>query len=62
MSKSFLLVLKAWDSWLMAYFDMAEYIYLSHGHNQTKSLRHYHGIPFSDEDKLGMRDWVEGWM
>ncbi|MDA8055735.1 MAG: hypothetical protein M0Z77_08850 [Thermoplasmatales archaeon] len=53
---------KTWDSWLMAYYDKAEYIYLSQGHNQMTSLRHYLGIPFTEEDKLGMRDWVEGWI
>lgn len=53
---------KTWDSWLMSYFDKAEYVYLSQGHNQMTSLRHYLGIPFTDEDRLGMRDWVEGWV
>lgn len=40
----------------MMYYDKAEYVYLSQGHNQMMSLRHYLVIPFDEEDKLGMRD------
>ena len=53
---------KTYTSWLRAYYpQMSDYIFLSMGHSNRTELRHYLGIPFSDRDKLEMREWVEGW-
>ncbi len=53
---------KTYTSWLRAYYpQMSDYIFLSMGHSSRTELRHYLGIPFSDDDKRQMREWVEGW-
>jgi integrase len=53
---------KTYTSWLRAYYpNMSDYIFLSMGHSSRTELRHYLGIPFTEEDKRQMREWVEGW-
>lgn len=54
---------KTLASWLRKYYpSVYDYIFLSMGHGSTTELRHYLGIPFTEEDRLGMREWIEGWI
>jgi len=54
---------KTWESWLVFYFqESVMLIALSQGHTTVVSLKHYLNMPFTEEDKIGMRKWVEGWI
>ena len=49
-------------SWLMFYYPQRVMeIAQSQGHTQTTSLQHYINSPFTEEDKLMMRKYVDGW-
>jgi integrase len=52
---------KTWESWLVFYYHLPLEVALSQGHSATTQLQHYLGLPFSDEDKLKMKPYVEGW-
>ena len=53
---------KTWESWLIAsYPDRKEEVFLSQGHTSLTALQHYVNLPFTEEDKLKMREWTEGW-
>jgi len=53
---------KTWESWLVFYYpDKFNQIFLSQGHSQLTSLRHYLNLPFSSKDKEEMKKFVEGW-
>ena len=52
---------KTWESWLVATGHDTLMVALSQGHNEDTMLKHYLGIPFSDEDKIKMQYWVRGW-
>lgn len=53
---------KSWESWLMFYYPHRTMeIAQSQGHTTMTSLQHYMNSPFTDEDKLAMRSYVEGW-
>ena len=53
---------KTWESWLMYYYPTRVMeIAQSQGHTTTTSLQHYMNSPFTDSDKLEMRNHVEGW-
>ena len=54
---------KSWESWLIFYylnhiFDVT----LSQGHTTTTSLQHYLNMPFTETDKIEMKNYVEGWI
>jgi integrase len=54
---------KTWESWLMFYYPpQVAQITLSQGHTQITSLQHYVNMPFTEVDKLEMRNYVEGWI
>jgi len=54
---------KTYESWLIFSFPAAtNLIYLSQGHTTLTSLQHYVNLPFLDEDKKVMKQWVEGWI
>ena len=54
---------KTYESWLIFSFPVAtNLIYLSQGHTTLTSLQHYVNLPFLDEDKKLMKQWVEGWI
>lgn len=54
---------KTCASWLRVYYPMhMDQIFLSMGHSRLTELRHYLGLPFTDTDKLGMKEWEEGWI
>lgn len=53
---------KTWESWLTyVYRDMRDIIVQSQGHTAQTSLDHYLNIPFTEEDLIKMRYWVQGW-
>ena len=50
---------KTWESWLVSYYpDKLPYIFLSHGHNELTSLKHYLNLPFTKEDKQSISEYV----
>ena len=54
---------KTYESWLIFSFPEAtNLVYLSQGHTTLTSLQHYVNLPFLDEDKKAMKQWVEGWI
>jgi integrase len=54
---------KTYESWLMFYYPEAtNLVYLSQGHTTLVSLQHYVNLPFLEEDKREMKQWVEGWV
>jgi len=53
---------KSWESWLVAsYPERVLEVFLSQGHTQMTALSHYLGLPFTQTDKEGMKEWVAGW-
>ncbi|MDP2365696.1 MAG: site-specific integrase, partial [Ignavibacteria bacterium] len=53
---------KTWESYLMVcYPELSSFIYLSQGHTEMTSIRHYQGLPFTPVDKDAMKKWVDGW-
>lgn len=54
---------KTWESWLMFYYpqQMAA-ITLSQGHDTVTSVQHYLNMPFTESDRLGIKNYVEGWI
>lgn len=53
---------KTWESWLMFSFPQeTALILLSQGHTLPTSVKHYISLPFIDEDKIDMWEWVVGW-
>ncbi len=53
---------ETWESWLIAsYPDRKEEVFLSQGHTSLVALQHYVNLPFTDEDRMKMKEWVEGW-
>jgi integrase len=54
---------KTWESWLMFYFpQQIAMITLSQGHTQITSLQHYVNMPFTESDRLEIKNYVEGWI
>jgi len=54
---------KTWESWLVYYYpDKLTNIVLSQGHTVLTAIQHYINMPFTDDDKNGMREFVEGWI
>ena len=54
---------KTWESWLMFYFpQQMPLITLSQGHTQLISLQHYLNMPFTEADRLEIKNYVEGWI
>lgn len=54
---------KTYESWLVFSYPTATHlVYLSQGHTTLTSLKHYVNLPFLEEDKKAMKQWVEGWI
>jgi integrase len=54
---------KTWESWLMFYFpQQMPLITLSQGHTQLVSLQHYLNMPFTESDRIEIKNYVEGWV
>ncbi len=53
---------KTYESWLIyIYPEKAISIFLSTGHTQKTAMEHYLNLPFTEEDKILMMEYVEGW-
>ena len=53
---------KTYESWLVWYYpEKIATIFGSQGHNELTALRHYVNLPFTEQDKNDMRQYVEGW-
>lgn len=53
---------KTMESWLTFYYPQRGLeIALSQGHTTVTSLRHYLNMPFTEIDRLQMKEYVEGW-
>ena len=54
---------KTWESWLAFYYPVQHLnIVQSQGHNRTTAVKHYLNMPFTDDDKFQMKEFVEGWI
>ncbi|MEM2778316.1 MAG: hypothetical protein QXH00_06470 [Candidatus Jordarchaeales archaeon] len=54
---------KTWESWLVTcYPKRIMEVFLSQGHTELTSLRHYLNLPFTEVDKLEMKRWTSGWI
>lgn len=53
---------KTWESWLVWYYpEKIATIFGSQGHTELTALRHYVNLPFTQQDKVDMKRYVEGW-
>ena len=53
---------KTWESWLMYYYPERRLeIVLNQGHTDATSIKHYLNMPFTNEDKVAMGEYVSGW-
>jgi len=54
---------KTWESWLLFMYPTRVLdIVNSQGHTTTVSIQHYCNMPFTEEDKVGIQRYVEGWI
>ncbi len=54
---------KTWESWMvMSYPERVLEVFLSQGHSEMTSLTHYLNLPFTEVDKLQMKEWVSDWV
>lgn len=52
---------KTWESWLVYYYPQnLVNIFKSQGHSEMTSLKHYLGLPFSEQDGKDMEEFVGG--
>ena len=53
---------KTYESWLISsYPERKEEVFLSQGHNSLTALRHYVNLPFTESDRMEMKEYVDGW-
>ena len=54
---------ETWESWLVFYYpDKSLQIALSQGHTIATKYEHCLNIPFEEDNRREMRNWVEGWI
>jgi len=54
---------KTWESWLTYYYPHhSADIFKSQGHTEMTSLHHYLSLPFTKQDRLDMKFFVENWV
>lgn len=54
---------KSWESWLVFYYpERLTEITLSQGHNVITAVQHYLNMPFTEHDKIDMKEFVDGWI
>lgn len=54
---------KTYESYLVFCYPLYTHeIFQSQGHSEMTSLRHYLSMPFTDEDKKDMQEYVDGWI
>ena len=53
---------KTYESWLViSYPESLALIFGSQGHTELTALKHYLNMPFTDDEKKEMVEWVGGW-
>ncbi len=53
---------KTLESWLViSYPENIALIFGSQGHTELTALRHYLNMPFTDDEKKEMQEWIGGW-
>jgi len=53
---------KTWESWLVTKYPMmTNIVFTSQGHNDFVALKHYVTLPFNEQDKKDMEEFVYGW-
>ena len=53
---------KTWESWLMAiYPERAIDIAMSQGHTTITAMNYYLNLPFTNEEKERIKEYVKGW-
>jgi len=53
---------KTWESWLAFYYPTKHLqIIQSQGHTAKTAFNHYLNMPFTDNDSIQMKEFVEGW-
>jgi len=54
---------KTWESWLVWYYPEKQLsIMQSQGHDSTTSIQHYLNLAFKEEDRIYMKEFVDGWV
>jgi hypothetical protein len=54
---------KTWESWLSFYYPKCHiHVAMSQGHTAITSMEHYLNMPFTEDDRIKMKDYVEGWI
>ncbi len=54
---------KTYESWLIFYYpEKSISILQSTGHTERVAMDHYLNLPFTEGDKIAMKEYVEGWM
>lgn len=54
---------KTWESWLIYYYpNRISDIMFSQGHTLITSIKHYQGLPFTEEEKKKIEKYVAGWI
>ena len=53
---------KTWECWLVASYPlMSNIVFISQGHTDMVALQYYVTIPFNDQEKSEMREFIYGW-
>jgi len=54
---------KTWESWLAFYYpDRVLEIIMSQGHTEKICVQHYLNLPFTEDDRKQMTEFVDGWI
>lgn len=59
---------KTWESWLIYHYmsssdnPITVMVAQSQGHTKLVQLEHYLNMPFTQDDKAGMKEFCEGWV
>lgn len=54
---------KTWESWVTFYYPYHyQDVLKSQGHSEKTSIQFYLGLPFTEQDKNEMKEFVEGWI
>jgi integrase len=53
---------KTYESWLVWYYPEKQLVIMqSQGHDSVTSIQHYLNLAFTDEDRIYMKEFVDGW-
>jgi hypothetical protein len=57
---------KTWESWLVFYYSGKSGVEIiiaeNQGHTTITQFHHYLNMPFTEKDRIEMREYVEGWI